>query len=94
MVGTKGYKGREWNRKGRDGMDDELKELLSDMEDRIRYDVHQVSNQLKDIQTEVSILKQQVDTLERIIRIVDQNNAANLSGIRMDVALIKDVLGK
>ena len=81
-------------RKERDGMDDELKELLSEMEDRIRYDIHQVSNQLKDIQTEVSTLKQQVDTLEKIIRIVDQNNAAALSGIRMDVALIKDTLGK
>ncbi|WDL98853.1 hypothetical protein [Alicyclobacillus sp. ALC3] len=94
MVGTKGYKGRERDRKGRDGMDDEFKELLSEMEDRIRYDIHQVSNQLKDIQTEVSTLKQQVDTLEKIIRIVDQNSAANLSGIQLDIKLIKDALEK
>ncbi|WP_067625226.1 MULTISPECIES: hypothetical protein [Alicyclobacillus] len=73
---------------------DDIKELLSDMEDRIRYDIHEVANQLKDIQTEVNTLKQQVSTLEKIIRIVDQNNAVTLSGIRMDVALIKDTLGK
>lgn len=73
---------------------DEIKELLSDLEDRIRYDIHEVANQLKDIHSEVSTLKQQVTNLEKVIRIVDQNNAANLSGIRVDVALIKDALEK
>ncbi|WP_067929610.1 hypothetical protein [Alicyclobacillus shizuokensis] len=71
---------------------EELKELLSEMEDRIRYDVHEASNQLKNIQTEVEDLKRKVSTLEGILRIVDQNNAAALSGIRIDVALIKGEL--
>ncbi|WP_311794910.1 hypothetical protein [Alicyclobacillus acidiphilus] len=57
---------------------EELKELLSDMEDRVRYDIHQVCNQLKDIQAEVNTLKQQASVIEKIIRIVDQNNAAAL----------------
>ncbi|SHJ73187.1 hypothetical protein [Alicyclobacillus tolerans] len=73
---------------------DELKELLTDMEDRIRYDIHNVSNQLKEMQTEVDDLKRKVSTLEGILRIVDQNNAAALSGIRIDIALIKGELGK
>ncbi|WP_067625035.1 hypothetical protein [Alicyclobacillus acidiphilus] len=71
---------------------DELKELLTEMEDRIRYDIHNASNQLKDIQIEVGDLKRKVSTLEGILRIVDQNNAAALSGIRIDVALIKGEL--
>jgi hypothetical protein len=73
---------------------EELKELLSEMEDRIRYDVHEASNQLKNIQTEVEDLKRKVSTLEGILRIVDQNNAAALSGIRIDIALIKGDLEK
>lgn len=71
---------------------DELKELLTEMEDRIRYDIHNASNQLKEIQIEVDDLKRKVSTLEGILRIVDQNNAAALSGIRIDVALIKGEL--
>jgi len=75
-------------------MDGEIREFLAEMEDRTRYDIHEVSNQLKDTQTEVNILKQQVSALEKIILIVDQNNAAALSGIRIDVGLIKGELEK
>ncbi|GLG01200.1 hypothetical protein Alches_12390 [Alicyclobacillus hesperidum subsp. aegles] len=50
-------------------VNDEVKELLSHMEDGIRYDIHEVSNQLKDMQTEVNILKRQVSNFEKIIRI-------------------------
>lgn len=73
---------------------DKLKELLTDMEDRIRYDIHEASNQLKGIQTEVNTLKQQVSILEKILRIVDQNYATGLSGVKIDVALIKGELLK
>ncbi|GMA64195.1 hypothetical protein NZD89_02420 [Alicyclobacillus fastidiosus] len=73
---------------------DELKEFLTEMEDRIRYDIHEVANQLKDIQSQVNTLSQQVNNLEKIIRIVDQNNAGTLSGIRIDTRLIKDALEK
>lgn len=45
------------------------------MEDRIRYDVHNASNQIKDMQAEVNTLKQQVNTLEKVIRIVDEHIA-------------------
>lgn len=64
------------------------------MEDGIRYDVHEVANPLKDIQTEVNNLKQQVSNLEKIIGIIDQNNVAALSAVRIDVALIKGKLEK
>ncbi|SHK59483.1 hypothetical protein [Alicyclobacillus tolerans] len=75
-------------------MDDEIKEFLAEVEDHIRYDIHEVSNQLKDMQIEVNILKQQVSNLEKIIRIVDEHVAGGLSGIRIDVALMKDELEK
>ena len=64
------------------------------MEDGIGYDVHEVANPLKDIQTEVNNLKQQVSNLEKIIGIIDQNNVAALSAVRIDVALIKGKLEK
>lgn len=71
-------------------MDDELKKYLIEMELRLTKQIGEVSYQIKVLNTEVGLLKHRVTTVERIIRIVDSTISATLSGMRIDMELVKD----